>query len=82
MIDETEAQRLLEEIFKDCWPDRRFDIWTCTRCKREFVDQEDFPRAKVNDGYLLEVRLYWLSQTEPLCSDCAVQSGIPPIDKE
>jgi hypothetical protein len=58
-----------------------YDTWTCAKCKEVFIDPEDYPNAKPADGEQVEPRLYWLSITEPLCCECAITSGIPPIDE-
>lgn len=59
-----------------------YNIWTCAKCSHEFVDPEDYPEAEISNDLQLEIRLYWLSPTEVLCSDCAIKAGIPPLDKE
>lgn len=60
------------------------DIWTCKKCKREFIDPEDFPSGWIweEDTIRLEVKMYWLGINEPVCENCAIDIGIPPIDKE
>jgi hypothetical protein len=55
--------------------------WVCAKCKITFTDPEDLPEdTQVSTA--LEPRLYWLSITESVCSNCAAAAGIPPLDKE
>lgn len=60
------------------------DVWKCVKCKKEFIDPEDFPNGWIweEDVIRLEVKMYWLGVNEVVCADCAIISGIPPIDKE
>lgn len=58
-----------------------YNIWTCVKCDKEFVDPEDFPDVKIADDLTFERRLYWLNVNEPICSSCAIAAGIPPIDE-
>lgn len=59
-----------------------YDYWMCVICSKEFVDEEDFPNAIIDPKDVSQVRLYWLSETESVCEDCALEAGIPAIDKE
>lgn len=68
------------------WYETDYDTWECTKCGSSFIDPEDYPHlTTIPEGEEnvrgLEPRLYWLNITEPVCSDCAIKSGIPPIDE-
>ena len=54
--------------------------WQCTKCHEFFVDPDDLPSTKDVPGPF-EQRLYWLSESEPLCFKCAATAGIPPVDE-
>lgn len=59
-----------------------YDVWTCVKCNKDFIDPEDFPIAAPTIAEQVERRLYWLSPTESVCYKCACLAGIPPIDEE
>lgn len=74
--------------YEDFQEDLNYDTWMCAKCKKHFMDPEDYPKIKKipksDREYVngIESRLYWLSETEVVCNNCAVESHIPPIDKE
>lgn len=79
-MSETEV---LRAIFNDRYPEDEipeYTTWYCTKCHKEFIDPEDFSIASIDKEIPRELRLYWLSVTEPLCEACADIIGIPPID--
>lgn len=61
--------------------EKEYDTWECFKCHRQFYDPEDIATGIAN-GKRFEAKLYWLGPTEPLCSDCAIEAHIPPVDKE
>lgn len=78
------SEEFVADLFEDSYPeDEKPELrtWFCTKCNKEFVDPEDYPWAFLPRDLEREVRLYWLSITEPLCSSCAIAAGIPPIDE-
>lgn len=72
--------------FKDRYPDDEkpeIKTWTCVKCRREFVDPDDHPIAWTAVGIaMIQQKEHWLGPTEPVCSACAAESGIPSIDEE
>lgn len=75
------------DLYEDDYPDDDdpgCKSWKCVKCNKEFIDPEEFPNGwmHTSETVKLETQLYWLGISEPVCSNCAVDSGLPPIDKE
>jgi hypothetical protein len=69
--------------FDNSYPEDEHDppvLWECARCHTKFVDPEEYSYTDVAGPF--ETRNHWLGPTEPICTDCAVKSGIPSIDEE
>lgn len=80
-----EVPEFVTDLFEDSYPEddpSGCNFWNCVKCSKEFVDPEDYPRSQDYPEVPREVRMYWLSITECLCENCAVETGIPAIDKE
>lgn len=70
------------DLYEDSYPEDdypKYDTWNCAKCGTEYVDPEDMTLPTREPKQL---RLYWLSVTEPLCEDCATQAGIPALDED
>lgn len=61
-------------------------LWECTICKRKFIDADLLVPAWMAEakasGYSIEAENHWLGPTEPVCTKCAAEVGIPSIDEE
>ena len=65
--------------------------WECSRCHRKYFDADiimttpnfkSYEHFKESSPLPIEPKDYWLGDTEPICEDCAVASGIPSVEEE
>ena len=56
--------------------------WICTKCGKEFQDADEGAWVCSRLDIPAEPKEYWLGPTEPVCQQCAINIGLPAIDKE